>query len=65
MLFSLTDSQLQAVLSAAADLPQEKRGVFLQRLSSMINMRGRRFTDDDLIEITKLARTGLVREPAV
>jgi hypothetical protein len=31
----------------------------------MINMRGRRFTDDDLIEITKLARTGLVREPAV
>jgi hypothetical protein len=38
--------------------------VFLQRLSSMINMRGRRFTDDDLIEITKLARTGLAREPA-
>jgi hypothetical protein len=64
MHFSLTDSQLKTVLSVAADLPQEKRGVFLQRLSSMINMRGRRFTDDDLIEITKLACTGLVREPA-
>jgi hypothetical protein len=60
----LTDTQLQTVLSAAADLPQEKRGLFLQRLSSMINMHGRRFTDDDLIEITKLARTGLAREPA-
>jgi hypothetical protein len=30
----------------------------------MLNMRGRRFTDTDLAEITALARTGLVREPA-
>jgi hypothetical protein len=63
-MLSLTDGQLKTVMSAAADLPQEKRRVFLQRLSSMLNLRGRRFTDDDLIEITKLARTGLAREPA-
>jgi hypothetical protein len=51
-------------LSVAADLPQEKRGLFLRRLSAMVNLRGRRFTDDDLVEITKLAHTGSAREPA-
>jgi hypothetical protein len=63
-MLSLTDGQLKTVMSAAADLPQEKRGLLLRRIAAMINMRGRRFTDDDLIEITKLARTGLAREPA-
>jgi hypothetical protein len=30
----------------------------------MLNIRGRRFTYADLIEIAALARTGLIREPA-
>jgi hypothetical protein len=38
-------------------VPQEKRGLFLERLSAMLTLRGRgRYTDDDLIEIAKLAR---------
>jgi len=48
----------------ASDLPQEKRSMFLQCCASMLNMRGRRFTDADLAEITALAKTGLAREPA-
>jgi len=42
-----------------ADLSPEKRSVFLERVSAMLNMRGRRFTDADLIEIAALARAGL------
>jgi hypothetical protein len=53
----LSDSQLRAVMMVAADVPQEKRGLFLERLSAMLTLRGRgRYTDDDLIEIAKLAR---------
>ena len=58
------DSQLQIVMAAAANVPQEKRGLFLQRLSSMINIRGRRFNDLDLDEMIKLATVGLRRQPA-
>jgi len=61
VMIPLSDSQLKDVTRAAADLPQEKRSIFLERLGAMLNLR-RKFTDDDLIEITKLARTGLVRE---
>jgi hypothetical protein len=62
---SLSDSQLRAVMMVAADVPQEKRGLFLERLSAMLTLRGRgRYTDDDLIEIAKLARTGLAHQPA-
>jgi hypothetical protein len=30
----------------------------------MLNMRGRRFIHNDLVEITKLAATGLINQPA-
>jgi len=63
-MISLNDTQLQTVMRAAADLAPEKPSVFLERVGAMLNMRGRRFTDTDLAEITALARTGLVREPA-
>jgi hypothetical protein len=64
-MISLSDSQLRAVMMVAADVPQEKRGLFLERLSAMLTLRGRgRYTDDDLIEIAKLARTGLAHQPA-
>ena len=46
------------VMTEAADLSPEKRSVFLERVSAMLNMRGRRFTDADLIEIAALARAG-------
>jgi hypothetical protein len=52
-------------MAAAADLDREKRSVSLQRLGAMLNIRGRKFSHDDLIEITKLALTGLTRQPAV
>jgi hypothetical protein len=42
----------------------EKRSLYLERIGAMVNMRGRRFTDDDLAEIARLACTGLVRQPA-
>ena len=58
--FSLTDSQLKSVMSAAADLEQEKRSLFLQRLSSLINLKGRRFSDTDFDEMIKLASEGLI-----
>lgn len=60
----LNDSQLQIVMATAADLPKEKRSLFLQRLSSMINIRGRRFSDLDLDEMVKLACTGSTHQPA-
>jgi len=64
-MISLSDSQMQAVMTAAADLAPEKRSVFLERLAAMLNMKGRRFTDADLIAMAELARTGLAHSNAV
>ena len=63
-MISLTNRQLQTVMNAARMLPVEKRDLYLQRIAAMLNMRGRRFSDDDLIEITRLAATGLAHQPA-
>ena len=63
-MLSLNNAQLATVMAAAADVPPEKRSLYLERIGAMVNMRGRRFTDDDLAEIAKLACTGLVRQPA-
>jgi|RhiMethySRZTD1v2_1073278.scaffolds.fasta_scaffold2683103_2 hypothetical protein len=63
-MLSLNDAQLAAVMRAAANVPPEKRSLYLERIGAILNMRGRRFTDDDLVEITKLACTGLVRQSA-
>jgi len=35
----MSDSQMEAVMTAAADLPVEKRGVFLERLAARLRLR--------------------------
>lgn len=57
---SLSDSQLQILMSAAGGLEPERRDIFLQRCGAMLRMRGR-FTDADVAEVTRLALAGLVQ----
>ena len=64
MPLALTDSQLKTLMTFAADISPDKRSTFLERVGAMLAMRGRgHFNDDDVAEVTKLASTGLVREP--
>jgi hypothetical protein len=64
-MISLSDVQLQTVMTAAADLDQEKRSLFLERLGAMLALRGRgHFTNDDVADVAQLALTGLARQPA-
>jgi len=58
MPLSLSHQQLQQVMAAARDVPQEKRDQFLQRLSTMLALKGR-FDDRDVAETARLAATGL------
>jgi hypothetical protein len=60
-MISLSDSQLQVVMDAAAGIDPGRRDVYLQRVSAMLRFRNR-FTDDDLDEICKLATCGLLHE---
>ena len=62
MPLGLSDFQLQSLMMSAGDVPQEKRGLFLQRVDAMLAFKGRRFTDRDLIEVLTLAQVGLVRQ---
>jgi hypothetical protein len=41
----LSGDQLETIMTAASDLPLEKRSVFLERSAPRLAMRGRRFTD--------------------
>jgi hypothetical protein len=61
MPLALSDSQLEALMLSAGDVEQEKRHLFLQRVDAMLALKGRRFTDRDLIEVLTLAQVGLVR----
>jgi hypothetical protein len=63
MHIALTDSQLQTVMETAAGIDPDRRGIFLERIGTMLKLRGR-FNDRDVAEVTRLASTGLVREPA-
>lgn len=54
-MISLSDAQLKTVMAAATTVPVEKRDVFLQRISAMLVLRGRHFTDDDVTRVTTLA----------
>ena len=63
MPLALSDSQLNTVMMATADLPPEKRSLYLERVGAMMNERGR-FNDTDVAKVAKLALTGLVRQPA-
>ena len=62
MPLGLSDSQLATLMTSAGDIPQEKRSLFLQRVNAMLTLKGRRFTDRDLIEVLTLAQVGLVRQ---
>jgi hypothetical protein len=40
MPLALSDSQLNTVMTDAADLPPEKRSLYLERIGAMLNARG-------------------------
>lgn len=62
-MIGLTDRQLGLLMEAAKPLPPEKRALFLERVGAMLRNRiaGRRLDDDDLIDVTALARRGLMQ----
>lgn len=57
-MLALSDSQLQTLMTFAAEIPQEERSLFLARVGVMLRVR-HRFTDSDVDEVAKPARTGL------
>ena len=62
-MISLSDSQLQIVMQAAAGIDPERRDVYLQRCAAILRLRGR-FTDSDVADVAKLALRGLVHRNA-
>src|SRR5262245_48242692 len=64
MPLSLSDHQLALVSDAAKSLSPEKRGVYLQRIAAVLELRGR-FSDDDVAVVAKLALTGGGDAPAL
>ena len=62
-MISLNDVQLKIVMAVAAQVPHEKRDMFLQRIAAMLKLRGR-FGDDDVGDAVKRALVGLVHEAA-
>jgi len=63
-MLALSDSQLRTVWAAADGLPIEKRGVFLGRLVAQLQLRGSRFTSEDLENSVRSALSGLVQQSA-
>jgi len=62
-MLALSDSQLRSVWAAAARVPVEKRGVFLERVVARLQLH-RSFTDADLDDAVRLALTGLIQSAA-
>jgi DNA-directed RNA polymerase specialized sigma subunit len=60
---SLRAGQLQIVAQAAASVDPDRRDLFRQRVAAMLRLRGR-FDDNDVVQITALALTGLVHQLA-
>jgi hypothetical protein len=58
-MISLSDRQLDLVITAAAAVQPDRRGIFLERVGAMLTLRGR-FSDADVGEIVGLAKYGLV-----
>jgi hypothetical protein len=62
---ALSDHQLETVMTAANPVPVERRGIFLERVGAMLRMRGYgHFTDADVAEVARLAKAGLIQQPA-
>lgn len=59
-MISLSDQQLDVVMTAARGLALERRSVFLERVAAMLKLR-RRFDDADVAEVTALALCGLIQ----
>jgi hypothetical protein len=65
-MIGLTDYQLRVVMNAARSVPVEKRDTFLQRIATMLALRGRcRFTDTDVADVAQLAMAGLIQQADV
>jgi hypothetical protein len=62
-MLALTDSQLDLVMTAAGGLTPEKRSLFLERVAARLELRGRRFTDDDLERAVRSALMCRIRLP--
>jgi hypothetical protein len=66
---SLTDSQLQAVMTAAASLPPEKRTVFLERVAGTLArpdaLHYRHPDDHDVSDAVDTALIGLLARAEV
>jgi hypothetical protein len=62
-MISLSDSQLQTVMTAARVVDVDRRSIFLQRTAAMLRMRGN-FSDSDLNQVVSLALQGLVQSSA-
>lgn len=50
-MISLSDSQLRVVMTAASQMPHEKRSQFLECVAAMLALRGRgHFNDGDVAD---------------
>jgi hypothetical protein len=64
-MLALSDSQLETLMTFAADIPPDKRSTFLERIAAMLTLRGRgHFNDDDVAEVAQLALAGLTQTAA-
>jgi hypothetical protein len=59
-MLALTDAQFADIMETAKGIDPERRDVFLQRVAAMLRLRGR-FSDDDVVEVARLATCGLVQ----
>ena len=59
-MLSLSDNQLEIVVSAARAVAPERRDIFSERIAAMLKLR-RRFDDRDVNEVTALALRGLIQ----
>jgi hypothetical protein len=62
---SLSDQQLDTIVTLARQLGPEKRDAYLQRIAADLAVRhGFRFTDADVSAAAQAALQGLVHQPA-
>jgi hypothetical protein len=62
-MLAFTDSQLRTVWAAADGVPAEKRGIFLDRVVTRLQLQ-RGFTDADPDDAVRAALTGLIQSAA-
>jgi hypothetical protein len=60
----LSEPQIEIIMNAAGDLPEEKRGLFVERIAARLRLGVTRFTDADFDVAVRLALQGLSHAPA-